>query len=145
MEGGFRGKITTHRCGSSLCNFCLFSVLTQRFLQIKWENRFIGARPGATMFVSLDGTDFRILEPGNFSSKWYSHKFNGPGIRYEIGLCIVTGHIVWANGGYCRNRSVASTRQAQKSAEQIPPHSYTRSHQAQRMDCLRHSPISRPG
>lgn len=31
---------------------------------------------------------------------WYSHKFNGSGLRYEIGLNISTGHIVWANGGY---------------------------------------------
>lgn len=31
---------------------------------------------------------------------WYSHKFKGPGLRYEIGLNIKTGHIVWAFGGY---------------------------------------------
>lgn len=48
----------------------------------------------------MDGVDFPILEPTPFSSKWYSHKFRGPGIRYEIGLCIRTGKIVWANGGY---------------------------------------------
>ncbi|KAF0704056.1 hypothetical protein AaE_015128 [Aphanomyces astaci] len=30
---------------------------------------------------------------------WYSHKFHGPGLRYEIGLCIRTGQIVWVNGG----------------------------------------------
>ncbi|KAI8804264.1 hypothetical protein BJ742DRAFT_825520 [Cladochytrium replicatum] len=23
----------------------------------------------------------------------------GPGLRYEVGLCIRTGHIVWVNGG----------------------------------------------
>ena len=39
------------------------------------------------------------MEPTPFSPKWYSHKFHGPGVRYEIGLCIRTGHIVWANGG----------------------------------------------
>lgn len=49
--------------------------------------------------MSLDGTDFRIYEPMDFSPKWYSHKFKGPGLRYEIGLCIKTGAIVWANGG----------------------------------------------
>lgn len=48
----------------------------------------------------MDGVDFRINEPGIFSPKWYSHKFNGPGIRYEIGLNIRTGEIVWKNGGY---------------------------------------------
>jgi len=34
-----------------------------------------------------------------FDKKWFSHKFNGPGVRYEVGLCIITGHIVWAFGG----------------------------------------------
>jgi len=51
------------------------------------------------VFVSLDGTDFRIFEPVPFDKKWYSHKFHGPGVRYEVGLCINTGHIVWAFGG----------------------------------------------
>ena len=39
------------------------------------------------------------MEPSEFSPKWYSHKFHGPGFRYEIGLCIRTGEIVWAHGG----------------------------------------------
>lgn len=51
------------------------------------------------MFVSIDGTDFRIMEPTEFDRKWYSHKFHGPGLRYEIGLCIRTGFIVWVHGG----------------------------------------------
>jgi hypothetical protein len=55
---------------------------------------------GADYFVSLDGTDFAIYEPTPFDPKWYSHKFKGPGLRYEIGLCLRTGHIVWVNGGY---------------------------------------------
>lgn len=41
-----------------------------------------------------------ILEPTEFDPKWFSHKFRGPGVRYEIGLCIATGNIVWAHGGY---------------------------------------------
>lgn len=49
--------------------------------------------------MSLDGTDCPILEPTPFSKKWYSHKLNGAGIRYEIGLNISTGDIVWAFGG----------------------------------------------
>lgn len=68
--------------------------------QIKFENRFEGALPGQTCFVSLDGVDFRILEPSPFSSGWYSHKFHSAGLRYEIGLNIRTGYTVWANGGY---------------------------------------------
>jgi hypothetical protein len=31
---------------------------------------------------------------------WYSHKFHGPGLRYELGVCIQTGDIVWATGPF---------------------------------------------
>ena len=48
----------------------------------------------------MDGTDCRINEPSPFNPKWFSHKFKGPGIRYEIGICIVTGDIVWVHGGF---------------------------------------------
>lgn len=58
------------------------------------------ASTGATCFVSLDGTDFSINEPGSMDPIWYSHKFKCAGVRYEIGLCIKTGKIVWANGAY---------------------------------------------
>jgi hypothetical protein len=50
--------------------------------------------------VTIDGTDFRIREPLPFSPKWYSHKFQGPGLRYEVGVCIKTGWIVWINGPF---------------------------------------------
>ena len=39
------------------------------------------------------------MEPTEFDPKWRSHKFNGPGLRYEVALCIRTRHIVWVNGG----------------------------------------------
>lgn len=48
----------------------------------------------------MDGVDCKINEPSPFSPKWYSHKFKAAGLRYEIGLCVRTGHIVWVNGGY---------------------------------------------
>jgi len=31
---------------------------------------------------------------------WFSHKFNGPGLRYELGVCIQTGDIVWIAGPF---------------------------------------------
>ncbi|RLN99712.1 hypothetical protein DYB28_001948 [Aphanomyces astaci] len=43
--------------------------------------------------------DFRIHEQIPFDRKWYSHKFHGPGLRYEVGIWIRTGNIVWVNGG----------------------------------------------
>lgn len=67
---------------------------------MKWENRHDAAVSGQTCFCSIDGVDFKIMEPSLFSRKWYSHKFKGPGLRYEIALCIRTGFIVWKNGGY---------------------------------------------
>lgn len=50
--------------------------------------------------MTVDGTDCPIWQPTPFSTTWYSHKFNGPGIRYEVGVCIQTGHIVWINGPF---------------------------------------------
>ncbi len=68
--------------------------------QICWERRFDEAVDGQTCFCSLDGVDFPIEEPTPFSPKWFSHKFRGPGIRYEIGLNIRNGGMVWTHGGY---------------------------------------------
>lgn len=54
--------------------------------------------------VSVDGTDFKIYEPTPFSPGWYSHKFKGPGLRYEVALGISTGDIVHINGPFpCGN------------------------------------------
>ena len=39
------------------------------------------------------------MEPTEFDPKWWSNKFNGPGLRYEVGICIRSGDIVWTNGG----------------------------------------------
>lgn len=74
----------------------IFSIL----IKIIWENRKNGAAVGQTAFCSLDGADFKIDEPTPFSPQWFSHKFHGPGQRYEVGLCVRTGHMVWVNGGY---------------------------------------------
>lgn len=50
--------------------------------------------------MTIDGTDCPIEEPSPFNRKWYSHKFEGAGLRYELGICIQTGDIVWINGAY---------------------------------------------
>ena len=67
--------------------------------QILLENRFKNAKPGQQSFMTIDGMDCAIPEflyP--FSAIWYSHKFNHAGVRYEIGICINTGDIVWISG-----------------------------------------------
>jgi hypothetical protein len=33
-----------------------------------------------------------------FSEKFMSHKFKGNGLKYEVGVCIATGRIVWIHG-----------------------------------------------
>lgn len=54
--------------------------------------------------VTVDGTDFAIYEPTPFTPGWYSHKFRGPGLRYEVALAITTGDIVHINGPFpCGN------------------------------------------
>jgi len=35
-----------------------------------------------------------------FSPRWFSHKFNGPGLRYEIAVSLSSGQIVWAHGPF---------------------------------------------
>ena len=55
---------------------------------------------GQECFMMVDGTNFKIQEPIPFDPKWCSHKFKGPGVRYEIGICIKTSYIVCINGPY---------------------------------------------
>ena len=50
--------------------------------------------------MTVDGTDYSINQPAPFSKHWYSHKFNGPAVKYEIGVSIQMGHIVWINGPF---------------------------------------------
>jgi hypothetical protein len=33
-----------------------------------------------------------------FAKEFMSHKFKGNGLKYEVGVCIATGHIVWVHG-----------------------------------------------
>lgn len=67
--------------------------------KISFQNRFERSN-GSECLITVDGTDFRIQEPQPFSTDWYGHKFNGPGLRYEVGVCIQTAWIVWVAGPY---------------------------------------------
>eukprot|EP00536_Pseudo-nitzschia_multiseries_P003821 jgi/Psemu1/8598/gm1.8598_g len=35
----------------------------------------------------------------------YSHKFNEPAVKYEVGVCLKTGWIVWINGPFVGNKN----------------------------------------
>jgi hypothetical protein len=48
----------------------------------------------------VDGTDCQIREPAPFNKKWFSHKSNGLGLRYELAVSIFGGDIVWVNGPF---------------------------------------------
>jgi len=53
--------------------------------------------------MSVDGTDFRILQKGaaRKGNAYASHKYAGKSaLRYELGICIRTGHLVWIEGPY---------------------------------------------
>ena len=50
--------------------------------------------------MTVDGTDFRVQQSTVFDTKWYSHKFKGPGLRYEVAVSINGGDIVWTNGPF---------------------------------------------
>jgi DDE superfamily endonuclease len=69
------------------------------------DNRFKGIDflkpPELNCYMSVDCTDAPINEPWPFDKKWYSQKINGPAVKYEVAVCIKTGHIVWINGPFC--------------------------------------------
>jgi DDE superfamily endonuclease len=46
--------------------------------------------------ITVDGIDCRINEPRKIpSTEWYSQKFNGPSVTYEIAIAIYENRIVW--------------------------------------------------
>ena len=64
---------------------------------IQFENRKKGD-VGNDCLLSVDGTDFRIAM--GYSKPFWSYKFKKSGLRYEVGLCILTGDICWWSGPY---------------------------------------------
>ena len=72
-------------------------------LQIQFERRLLHSRPGTCTLI-VDGTDYLCHELSNLPrkerKKWYSHKFNSAGIKYEVATCIATGDIVHYNGPF---------------------------------------------
>lgn len=47
--------------------------------------------------ASVNGTDCQINKPQPSSPGWYSHKFHRTCRRYEVGLSVGTGRLVWVN------------------------------------------------
>jgi hypothetical protein len=78
---------------------CYAIILTNVSLQIKLANRFRNDR-GRRCKLTVDGTDCEVEQQTPFSKLWFSHKFKAAGLRYEVGVCIQTGDIVWVNGPF---------------------------------------------
>ena len=89
---------------SSLClfdchGFARILTFVIFWRQTNWEDRFSGD-VGAACLDIVDGTDFQIYEPKSPLKKWYSHKFNGAGLCYEVAINIQMGCIVWIHGPF---------------------------------------------
>lgn len=57
--------------------------------------------------LSIDGTDFRIRQQGDAvkGNAFASHKYKGKSaLRYELGIDILTGNLVWIEGPYPAGR-----------------------------------------
>lgn len=65
--------------------------------QISWENRKQGDK-GYAARVTVDGTDMPVQH--HFDPKFMSHKFKSNGLKYEVGVCILSGNIVWLHGPF---------------------------------------------
>ena len=48
----------------------------------------------------MDGTHCPIEEQTPFWNGWYSPKFAGPAVAYEVAVSISGGDIVWINGPF---------------------------------------------
>lgn len=69
--------------------------------QIDFEQRTLGAPNKTHIFVTLKSMDCPIQRPMDSGrQRYFSSRINGPAMRYEIGLSLRTGQIVWVNGGY---------------------------------------------
>ena len=58
-----------------------------------------------TFIISVDGTDCPIHEPRPFSRTWFSQKFKGPGVKYEVAIDVLTGDCVWISGPHKASKS----------------------------------------
>ena len=53
---------------------------------------------GNDALVTIDGTDMKVQM--HFDKRYFSHKFHSKGLRYEVGIYILTECIIWINGPF---------------------------------------------
>ena len=71
-------------------------------MQIVWRWDGNNPQPDRMIFLaSVDGTHCHIYEQRTRpSTKWYSHKFNGPGVVYELAVDLYDDKLLWVNGPF---------------------------------------------
>ena len=66
-----------------------------------WNPDRDAALPQTTFIISVDGVHCPIWEPTHptlsKNTKFYSHKFKGPALDYEIGISLYENKVVWVN------------------------------------------------
>jgi hypothetical protein len=75
-------------------------------MQINFEDRKL-YDVGNDCLMTIDGTDFRVPQTGEAKTgNWFaSHKYAGKSaLRYEIGVSIIGGNLVWIQGPYPAGR-----------------------------------------
>jgi hypothetical protein len=75
---------------------------------IKLDNLFEKWDRTAICLMSINGINCEVMELWPFDKKWYSKKFNSPGVKYEVGICIRTGMIVWVTGPFVASKNDAT-------------------------------------
>ena len=76
-----------------------YLIFNWPFFYIIWDNRK-RKYDGGGCTISVDGTDFRIQRQKGSYKHWYGYKFKKPGDRYEVGVSIKGGDIVWINAPF---------------------------------------------
>ena len=76
-----------------VCRAASLSFISQIVFEKRKEDDILN-----DCLMSVDGTDYRIYQKG---SRFASHKYAGKSaLRYELGICIRTGRLVWIQGPY---------------------------------------------
>ena len=83
--------------------YIIDKIFSLQNIVINLHNRFSGydiCNVNTDCLMTLDGMDIPCCEPHPFNKGMYSQKHNGPGIQYQIAICIKTGWIVWIHGPF---------------------------------------------
>ena len=82
---------------------CTFLAAAFGVVQIRWlwgDDRQAN-EGGRVSILSVDGVHCPINEPRKKpNAKWFSHKFNKPGLAYEIAVSVYSSDVVWVQGPF---------------------------------------------